>query len=97
MENKPTLKLVLEKKTLLIYYYLESTHSNLSRRRRKGKISEHTNSFQKNQWHFPSNICLCELFKAVVFRISICIPRVMNIDTGKHITHLSGIFPPQNL
>lgn len=31
------------KKTLLFYYYLERTHSNLLGWKRKGEISEHTN------------------------------------------------------
>lgn len=45
-----------KKKSLLFYCYLESTHSNLLRWKRKGKISENTNSFQKNRCHFPSNV-----------------------------------------
>lgn len=55
------------KKTLLFYYYLESTHSNLLGWKRKGKISEHTNPFQKNPCHFPRNLSLSELFKLLYF------------------------------
>ena len=83
------------KKTLLFYYYLESTHSNLLGWRTKSKIVRLQIHFKRTCAASQVMSVYVSFFKTSVSLISIYIMGVMYIDMRKHITRCQESFLPK--